>query len=305
MSKEIEKPQEGGRECSMTVCVGTQGAGKTYYNMHLIYLYCQDKIKNKVKGRKCLILDSNGEFADSQWKRNGIPDFTSPAIALKDIRAFANPKYPVECRRVDMKHLLISEKLEVLTYAINNFKDGLLLAEDINGYVLNLTFLEEIIGRMVSLRHRGLDTILSFQGLRAINPVIYRNTRWVRYHHQLDNASTVKDKVNNYQLFKLAQIITNNRYENGDIRFRIFIHHFGNKLEGDFTREEFELACKQYLNIDKTEVKEYMDMHEVGKDEAVKAQIGVLSKRYLVQPEKKEKKQKQLPPVNPDQKLLE
>lgn len=273
--------QPGGRECSLTVCVGVQGAGKTYYNMHLIHDYCRDKIYNKVLGRKCLILDTNGEFSDSQWIKNDIHNFRAKTIALKDIRAFANPKYPVECRRVDMKHLLIKEKLEVLNYAINNFTNGLLVGEDLNGYVLNLTHLEEIIGRMVSLRHRGLDTILSFQGLRAINPVVYRNTKYVRYHHQLDNAATVKEKVNNYQLFKLAQIITNNRYESGDIRFHMFINHFGNKLEGNFTTIEFETACRQYLNVDKREIKEYMGMHNVDQETAYLAQIKVLSKRYL------------------------
>ena len=273
---------DDGRECTMTVAVGSQGAGKTYYSMYLIRNYCTDNIQKKVMGRKCLILDTNGEFADSQWVKNGITNFVSKTIAKKDIAAFKSKKHPVEARRIDMKHLLIEEKLDILKYAINNFTDGLLLIEDPNSYVLQLTFLEEIIGRMVSLRHRGLDVILSFQGLRAVNPVVYRNARYIRYHHQLDNAYTVKDKVANYQLIKLAQIIENNRYESGDTRFNLFIDQIKNKLEGKFTREEFETACRQFLNVEKRELKEYQSMHKVDENTAYNELIKRLSKRYLV-----------------------
>ena len=271
------------RECSMTVCVGSQGAGKTYYNMYLIRDYCRDNITRKVLGRKCLILDSNGEFSEEQWKKNGILDFHSKPIALKDIPKFASPKHPIECRRIDMKNLMIKEKLEVLVYAINNFSNGLMIGEDLNSYVLNLTFLEEIIGRMVSLRHRGLDVILSFQGLRAINPVIYRNTKYVRYHHQLDNADTVTNKVTNYQLFKLAQILVDNRYDKGDIRFKVFINQLANKIEGDFTNQEFETAVRMFLNDEQRELKQYMRMHKVEEEVAYKAQIKKISARYLVE----------------------
>jgi hypothetical protein len=271
------------RECSMTICVGSQGAGKTYYNMYLIRDYCRDNISSKVLGRKCLILDSNGEFSDEQWKKNGITDFQSKPIALKDIPKFASPKHPIECRRIDMKNLMIKEKLEVLVYAINNFSNGLLIGEDLNSYVLNLTFLEDIIGRMVSLRHRGLDVILSFQGLRAINPVVYRNTKYVRYHHQLDNANTVTNKVTNYQLFKLAQILVDNRYAKNDIRFKVFINQLANKLEGEFTIAEFETACRHFLNVERKELKEYMNMHKVSEEVAYQAQIKAISKRYLVE----------------------
>ncbi len=54
-------------------------------------------------------------------------------------------------------------------------------------------------------------------------------------------------------------------------------------MEGEFTHEEFALACRQYLNIDKKEVKEHMSMYEVDKETATLAQIKILSKRYLIQ----------------------
>ena len=273
--------KDNNRECSMIVCVGTQGAGKSYYNMHLIKDYCTDNPITKVYSRKCLILDSNGEFNDSQWIKNNIPNFKAKTIAAKDILQFASPNHPVECRRLDMKNLLIDEKLEILEYAINNFTNGLLVAEDINSYVLELTSMKKIIGRMVSLRHRGLDVILSFQRLRAINPVIYANARYVRYHHQLDNVKTVENKVSNPELFKISQLIVNNRYEGGDIRFYLYINQFGNKIEGNFSDKEFELAAKQYLNIEQTELKEYMRMYNVNIDQAYKAKIEQLKKRYL------------------------
>ena len=55
------------REAGMCAVTGIQGVGKTYLNMYVIKDYVKDKFYNKVKGRKCLIMDTNGEYTQSQF----------------------------------------------------------------------------------------------------------------------------------------------------------------------------------------------------------------------------------------------
>ena len=64
-----EEPVRNQREAGMMLCTGIQGVGKTYQNMHIIKEYVKDKFYNKVKGRKCLIMDTNGEYTVEQFKQ--------------------------------------------------------------------------------------------------------------------------------------------------------------------------------------------------------------------------------------------
>ena len=77
------------REAGMMVITGVQGVGKTYLNMHVIKDYVKDKFYNKVKGRKCLIFDTNGEYTESQFDRNDIdilyPSFLQVADTKKEV----------------------------------------------------------------------------------------------------------------------------------------------------------------------------------------------------------------------------
>ena len=58
VKKHIQEAPDS-REAGMQVCIGSQGVGKTYLNMHIIKEYIQDNIATKVKGRKVLIFDTN------------------------------------------------------------------------------------------------------------------------------------------------------------------------------------------------------------------------------------------------------
>ena len=92
-------------------------------------------------------------------------------------------------------------------------------------------------------------------------------------HYQADNVNDIKGKVTNITLFKLAQIIVNNRYLGaGDKRFYVYIHNFANKIEGKFTKQEFMDAARQYLNSNKKYIKEYKEMHNVSHEEAIEGQ---------------------------------
>lgn len=250
---------------------GVQGVGKTYQNMHIIKDYVKDKFYNKVKGRKCLIFDTNGEYTKEQFQRNDIEDFAPKTIAVKDVAEWSlSPS--TECRRIDAKNLSIKQKKQIIEYVIANYRNGMLVLEDINTYILNVTHMEDIVSGLVNLRHRAVDVMISYQSLRPVEPRIWQNSRWIRMHYQADNVNDIKGKVPNISLMKIAQIIVNNRYFNGDKRFFVYIHSFANKIQGKITKEEFLDACRQYLYTNKKQVKEYKDMHNCSNEEAIEGQ---------------------------------
>jgi hypothetical protein len=267
------------REAGMMICAGIQGVGKTYQNMHVIKDYVKDKFYNKVKGRKCLIFDTNGEYTTSQFSRNDISGFEPKRIALSDIPAWCRTENK-ECRRVDAKNLGIKEKKEAIEYMIKNYRNGMLVLEDINTYILNVTFMEQIVGGLVNLRHRGVDVLVSYQSLRPVEPRMWQNARWVRMHYQADNVNDIKGKLPNPELYKIAQNIVNKRYFGGDKRFFLYIHNFLNKIEGKFTKLEFEQACRDYLNANLKYVKEYKQVNDCTMEEAMKGKIDEYVSEY-------------------------
>jgi hypothetical protein len=267
MAKEIKS-----REAGMMAITGIQGVGKTYQGMHTIADYVRDKPQTKVRGRKCLIFDTNGEYTPDQFDKNGIKNFKISRIALSDVDAWCHTENS-ECRRIDAKNLGIKEKKEAVEYLLKVYKNGMLVLEDINTYILSVTFMEEIVGGLVNLRHRAVDVMISYQSLRPVEPRIWQNSRWVRMHYQADNVNDIKNKVTNPTLFKIAQLLVNEKYFGGDKRFFVYIHSFANKIQGKFTKQEFEQACKKYLSTNKKYIKEYQQMNDCSMDEALDGQV--------------------------------
>lgn len=258
---------------------GVQGVGKTFQNMHIIKEYVKDKFYNNVPGRRCLVFDTNGEYVQSEFAKADIKNFDAVRMNLEDVTAWSRTG-PIECRRIDGKNASIPEKQKALEFLLKNYIDGMLVIEDINTYILSMTHMEEVVGGLVNLRHRGVDVLISYQSLRPVESRIWQNTRWVRMHYQADRVEDIRGKVSNPQLFKIAQLLVNNRYFDGDKRFFVYILNFDNKIEGKFTKQEFELACQQYLNANKKEVKEYKDIHKVSEAEAVIGRVKQLTGQY-------------------------
>lgn len=272
--------QPNDREAGMMTTAAVQGGGKTYKNMYIIRDYVVDKLDIKVRGRKCLIFDTNGEYVEEQFKKNGIENFNVRTIAVSAIKAWCADPNIVECRRIDGKHLSIAQKKEIVEYLLRIYRNGMLVLEDINTYILNVTHMEEIVGGLVNLRHRAVDVLISFQSIRAIEPRIWQNSRWVRLHFISDNIDEAKNKITNYQLFKIAQIMINERYNKGDKRFFVYITEYGRKIEGDFTKEQFQEACRRYLVLNKKLVKEHSAMYAMQPDEATNQLVAGFEEQY-------------------------
>lgn len=279
MKKEQVKTENKSRESGMMAVTGIQGVGKTYRNMHIIADYVRDKPKTRVRGRKCLIFDTNGEYTPEQFGKNDIPNFKVTRIALKDVEQWCRTENS-ECRRIDAKHLSIKEKKEAVEYLLKVYRNGMLVLEDINTYILSVTFMENIVGGIVNLRHRAVDVMISYQSLRPVEPRIWQNSRWVRFHYQADNVMDIKNKVSNVALFKIAQLLVNDKYFGGDKRFFVYIHNFANKIQGNFTKEDFENACRKYLTSNKKDVKEYQRMNDCSYEEALDGKVEELCQEY-------------------------
>jgi hypothetical protein len=267
------------REAGMMISTGAQGVGKTFQNMHVVVAYVKDKFYNKVRGRKCLIFDTNGEYTKSQFQRNDIDNFDPKRIALSDVGAWSRTDVK-ECRRIDAKSLSIREKKEAIEYIVKNYRNGMLVLEDINTYILNMTNMEDIVSGLVNLRHRAVDVMVSYQSLRPVEPRMWQNCRWIRFHYQVDNVNDIKGKVSNPELMKIAQIIVNKRYHGGDKRFFLYVHNLGQKIEGKFTKSEFEQACRDYLNANLKYVKEYKQVNDCTMEEAMKGKIDEYVSEY-------------------------
>ena len=271
------------REAGLLTDCGVQGVGKTYQNMKVIVNYVKNKIDIKVKGKKVLIYDTNGEYTESQFRKNG-HEVVIKLIKLQDVRDWCQSEV-VEIRRIDAKHLSIPQKKYILEYLLKNFVDGLLVLEDINTYVLQIHHLEEAVGNIIKLRHKGTDCLISYQTARAIDPRIYGNSRWVRMHFQSGDVDDIKDKVPNPQLYKIGQLMVNHRYinatpENNDERFFVYITKFGMGLRGPFRKEEFLYASTQYLHLNPKLVNQQMRIYKTKEDVAYKQLTNLYYRMY-------------------------
>lgn len=275
-------PSKATRECGMMAVAGGQSIGKTYLTMHLIADYIRDKPETRVRGRKCLIFDTNGEFVESQFERNGIKNFKVKTLAVKDIEAWGLSPV-VECRRIDAKMLTIKEKKAIVEYIVRVYRMGMLVLEDLNNYILSVTHMENIVSGLINLRHRAVDVIVSYQSLRAIEPRIFANSRWFRLHFQADDTDSVEKKLTNPTSYKIAQLMINRRYNDGDIRFYVYLSNMGTRIEGTFTKEEFIDACRIFLNSKRRIVKDTMSANDCGMDEAIEIKANEYYNQYVAE----------------------
>lgn len=163
----MEEQEKKKRECGMLVTVAAQGTGKTHQNKITICNYVKDKLSTRVPGRKVLILDTNGEYGPESFGINGIPALNVKKLAVKDIKNWCLSNM-VEARRIDMKSLSIDDKLKILDFTCQVARNCMLVMEDINTIILDVTHMKNIVSSIVNLRHKGVDVIVSYQSLRAV-----------------------------------------------------------------------------------------------------------------------------------------
>ena len=150
------------------------------------------------------------------------------------------------------------------------YRGGLLVLEDINKY-LTETKDAKIIGALTTNRHRDLDIYIHLQSLSALTTRMWQNCNVIRFHYQLDDIDRYKARIPFYELLKIAQLMVNEKYFNGDERFFCYVMCQQNKIKGAFSKKDFIVACRMYLELHPAKVKSIMQKYGKGYDSKVKA----------------------------------
>jgi hypothetical protein len=244
------------RQPMMLAAVGRKGVGKTIETIKFIYQYIQGN--STMKARKALIFDVNNEFSSFEFPDPvaGMVRHSIKRIAIKDIPKFSNSNI-CEVRRVapywDNNEAMTNTEYSVaLEKILSYYRNGLLLLEDINKYTSE-NMKADLIGRIISNRHIGIDIVLHFQGIgRILTPKILSNTNIIRLHKTNDQVARYKDRAEDkVHILSIAENIVNNRYDKGDKYFSILVTD-DNKIisdnNKDITIKEAEISIIDYLS---------------------------------------------------------
>lgn len=130
-------------------------------------------------------------------------------------------------------------------------RNCLLLLDDTNSYFRQVDYNESPLAQKITTnRHSNLDILMHIQGLR-MSPMMFQNVGYIRMHKQADAVDRYKSTIPSFDVAKIAQIITNKRYEQGQIHSFIYIDLSGRRIYGvgqyKITRKEFQLAAREFL----------------------------------------------------------
>lgn len=256
------------REPQLIVATGTKGVGKTFKTCQIIQDYITPNIQKGKKARKVLIFDVNGEYDNNEIIKNGFR-FRTKVLALKDVAEWTKQK-KVEVRRilpVDANGNEVGTEMysEILNVILHYYRGGMLVLEDINKYLVE-TRDAKIIGALTTNRHRDLDIYIHLQSLAPLTTRMWQNANVVRFHYQMDDIDRYKARIPNYELFKVAQLMVNERYFSGDERFFCYVMNQTNKIRGSFTKKDFVSACRMYLELHPQKVKSIQQRYGKGYD---------------------------------------
>ena len=236
-----------GREPKLVVATGRKGVGKTFTTVKYIRNYVVPNPSSGWPSRRVLIFDTNGEFNDPVK----YPDIR--ALALKDVAKYsAHPK--IEIRRVAPffktgEEMPPATKIQVVLYILQNYRNGLLLLEDINNY-LSDNMPRDVVGTILSQRHKGLDVMLHYQSIGRIQAKIWPHINILRMHKTQDSVMRHEEKFpDKYEILQISENIVNAKYTEGDRHFYLHVDFDSEKINGDFTKEEFEKAVEEYISL--------------------------------------------------------
>jgi len=243
------------REPQLGVAVGKKGVGKTYTTNLMLQNYVQGNPAKGVAGRRALILDVNDEFTHIR------------AIALKDIVRFSvHPQ--IEIRRIrpflpDGKRMTLDKIAETLFIILEQYRNGLLLIEDINRYVSD-HLPKDIEGAICTNRHIDLDIVMHFQSIGRITTKIWQNCNWMRFHKNLDSVDRHAQKFEDkYELLKMVEILVNNEYVSGNKRFYQYVNLDEMQFMGYVDKKKLDSVIDEYIMLNQRKlISPYLKMRD-------------------------------------------
>lgn len=189
------------RQPMVILVCGETGVGKTYRNKLEIKRYLQDEPNTNKIGRKVLAFDTND---DDYLFRTVSPDHLKALtkIAARRIRPFNKDGSPMDD----------DQKREVVEKILKHYRNGLLVLDDIDHYMTGAKG-QAMIGALCTVRHKGLDILLTHQSIAKITTTEWQNCTWLRLHHQVDDITRYRDRIPKYHLVRIAQLIIDEQYE--------------------------------------------------------------------------------------------
>jgi GTPase SAR1 family protein len=228
------------REPKLGVAVGRKGCGKTYTTKRMLQQYVQGNPEKGVQARRVLILDVNDEYEDIK------------ALKISDVQKFSmHPK--IEIRRIrpfydNGTRMTINDVQETLFKILFDFRNGLLLIEDINRYISDY-LPNDLVGAIVTNRHTDTDIILHFQSIGRVSPKIWQNLNWMRFHKNTDSVDKHRNKFEDkYEMFKIVELYTNKEYHEYDNqRIFVYVDIDDEKIKGA-DRKKLEPIIDEYIS---------------------------------------------------------
>ncbi len=241
--------EEEKRNCRIVVVAGQQRIGKSNETMRVLFFDSQ--------GRKGLIFDINKEYGQYKvyLKDGTFKICKAKRIFHRDIKRFSIQR-KIEVARVititdEGKEMTNEEIDDLLLKCLKEFRGGILLIEDLNqvfGDALPVKF----SGYLTNVAHRDSDLYIHLQSVGRILPKMLQNTAFVRCHRQFEGIENSKGKLKDeYEIFKIAQIIVNTQYDSGNIRFFLFVDRLGQKIIGKLSMQMLQEAVGEYLSTHK------------------------------------------------------
>lgn len=230
------------------IAVGKKGVGKTVATIEMIYRYISGNPAAGVPPRKALLFDCNDEFSEF-WYHGQMHSIK--AIAIKDILRFS-VHTKVEARRIrpftdDGKKMSIQDMQDTLRIILDNYRNGLLLVEDINKYT-NDTLRADLVGSLATVRHIGIDLVAHYQSVgRAANPKLLGNTKIIRLHKTNDSVARHKNKFEERtEIMQIAESIVEKKFNEGDKRYYLYVDIDEGKIHGKFNQADITFAIQDY-----------------------------------------------------------
>lgn len=233
------------REPMLYVAVGQKGIGKSTATAEKLRQYRDGNPAAGQKGRKGLVFDAQHEYSDPVK----YPDFKG--LALNQIGLYTvHPT--IEIRRVSPfkpngAEMTPDEKAMAVLHILQNYRNGSLLLEDINNYIGD-HLPHDVVGTILSQRHKGVDMLLHYHSLGRIQKKIWPHINWIRMHKCNDSVVDNKDKFpDKFECFKIAENIVSEQFTNGNKWFYLHIDFVNQKIIAEITDQERDKAIEDYL----------------------------------------------------------
>lgn len=245
------------RDPMVVVITGEMGVGKSYRTMQEVHHYLKNNKQTGKKGRKVLAFDVN---------MDDYPSFRT-----------VNPLYISRLRNIEPRRILPltpegkamnnAEKKEIVNQIFENYENGMVILDDYDSYMKGSTK-QSITSALTTVRHKDIDILFSHQSISKITTTEWEAVTWLRVHHQVDPVTRYKERIPNYAIVRIAQLIVNEQY---DLSYNAFvsgkINEDQHKKYSSFfvyinMRKVYITACSRPAFI--RAAKKYIDQEENG-----------------------------------------